>query len=61
MRTSGQALSYLPGAVCDRQSLSYLNAQHQESPGSPEWEIGGKGCGRVWGSPARSLLMTRSG
>lgn len=42
-------------------STSYLNARHRGSPGSPEWEIGGKDCGCVWESLAHSPLMIRSG
>lgn len=53
-------LCYLPAAV-SATSPSYLNAQLQGSPCSPEWEIGEKGCGCVWENLAHSPLMTKSG
>lgn len=50
------------GMVSDLQGEPlYLSAQHLELPGSPEEEIGERGCGCVWESLDHSPLMTRSG
>lgn len=38
-----------------------LSAQYLGLPGSPEEEIGARGCGCVWESMAHSPLMTKSG
>jgi hypothetical protein len=46
---------------CSAMNSLPLSEQHQELPGSPEWEIWEKGCGHVWESLAHSPQMTRSG
>lgn len=61
VRSQQESWAHWSWESCSAKNFLLLSAQYLGLPGSPEEEIGARGCGCVWESMAHSPLMTKSG